>query len=185
MTFLEAMDEYTGVSSTVLADIFSYMEIAEELIAKAQEEYPADAGRIYDVFRWLAPSNLVCGKMPLYRAHVWELIQRKRDGLDLRTPTKAELLAGVMEMATDAPLGQIATYLAMDLFIQVFPDNSINAGLGDSMAAIITANGESFTHELAEEFLVTLTRRLQPVIDMARGPDVVNDLGPEQMELSL
>ena len=104
-----------------VAFTFDCVGIAEEELKAAKLPKDQDSR----VFRAGCPSPPLCDKgIGLYRAHIRELIERAREGADLRPATDAELLAVVSETSLIAPLSAGAVATAAYLFERVFPDQA-------------------------------------------------------------
>ncbi|GGO94112.1 hypothetical protein GCM10011584_34400 [Nocardioides phosphati] len=90
-----------------LANIFERMGWAEDEIARAQKRHPDAADRIYHSFSLLAPRAEQGDRMGtemIYRAHAREILDRVAAGEDTRPGTSVELVIGLLEVATRAPL---------------------------------------------------------------------------------
>jgi hypothetical protein len=105
------------------------MEIAEQEISAGRVRYPESASQISSLFSYLCPpdgmrdfGNLV------YRVYASEQIDRigkQNIGMDIRRPTKTEILMALSRMSEKAPLTPDATKLYFDLFSVLFPDHAI------------------------------------------------------------
>lgn len=109
-----------GSASTPLRRAFEAMRIAEEELDRVFASRAEQPDGIFtalvlpDVMRHMTPE--------VYRAHARELVARARDGEDLALATRAEVLAGLYEASTVAPLNAQANAVYVRLFAAVLPD---------------------------------------------------------------
>lgn len=97
---------------------FERMGVAEEEIARVK----LDKAQQSRAFAALCPSDPLLGKaLDLYRAHAVEIVQRVRDGRDLRPATDAELLAVFSDTSLKAPPHATAIAAMEELFARCFP----------------------------------------------------------------
>jgi hypothetical protein len=117
--------EVFGDNARRIHNLFTCMEIAEEVIADTQEKYPEKAEEIFNSFRFLKPSPLLQlskhHNLQLYRLHAQELVTRVVHGDDIKPATSAELASVFCEISLEHPLTHdyIAAYAK--LFTAVFP----------------------------------------------------------------
>lgn len=97
--------------------ILGMIDVAEEEIARAKQEYPSKADLIDSAFTLFRPTDVLQGKCErVYRAHARELAVRIARGRDTRPGTAAEVLCGLLGAATIAPLNAEGGALAERLF---------------------------------------------------------------------
>ena len=111
------------LGTTALNGFFRSIEIAEQAM---------EAGGNPDgAFSKIQPTEALRGKATwLYRRHCDEIIQRVRDGEDTRPGTLAEVLAGLMEAATKAPLNEDARAAVAWLWKTLAPQSQYEAVAG-------------------------------------------------------
>ena len=89
----------------VLVAALRHMEIAEEEIARAQQQYPDKAGLLRSSFL-ASPTPMIPSLPhldPLYRAHVRQLLAMIAEGQDVDRPTLAEVSVMTLAIAEKAP----------------------------------------------------------------------------------
>lgn len=90
-----------------LTDVFSRIEWAEDEIDRAQKRHPDQADTLYHCFPMLCPREATGTRMSteaVYRAHARELLERVAAGQDTRAATAVEIVIGLLEAASLAPL---------------------------------------------------------------------------------
>jgi hypothetical protein len=121
----QLIGEVFGDNALRINNLFTCMEIAEEVIADTQEKYPEKAEEIFNSFRFLKPRPLLQlskhHNLQLYRHHAQELVKRVVHGDDIKPATSAELACVFCEISLEHPLTHdyIAAYAK--LFTAVFP----------------------------------------------------------------
>ena len=110
---------------------FNLMELAEEVIRKAIEAEPDEAkkGLIKNIFKYLAPHQIMLDKPRLFEAHCQELINRLLTNIDLLPATDAEILAAIVEGSFKAPLSRDGAAAYARLFVKLFPEQAAMAEL--------------------------------------------------------
>ncbi len=109
------LSEVFGDNAHRINNLFTCMEIAEEVIAEAQAEYLEKATEIYDSFKSLKPSPLLQfsrhQNLQLYRHHAQELVKRIIQDDDIKPATSAELASVFCEISLTYPLNHIQVEL--------------------------------------------------------------------------
>ena len=117
--------EVFGDNARRINNLFTCMEVAEEVIAEAQQTYPEKKEEIYDSFRFLKPSPLLqlseYHNLELYRHHSQELIERIVHGDDIKRATTAEMVSVFCEVSLVTPLSHDYVVAYAKLFTAVFP----------------------------------------------------------------
>lgn len=123
---LSSIDVLGRFLGSAVGNAFDLMELAEEEIAASEERWPLQAPVFHDCFLMLYPgSDLFNAKADvLYRKHCRELLDRVAKGGDHRDPTKAELACFLCESSQVAPLEHNASAFYMNVFRDLFPDNT-------------------------------------------------------------
>jgi len=128
------LDEDLGNFVNVVVNIFCYMDVAEEEIARAMSKYPDRAEQINKIFIALQPSEVLMNKSQhVYRAHVRELCERAGQGKSLSPGTDAEIISALAEIGLLAPLNRSTVGMIFRLFRRLFPDYSF----GDDFETIV------------------------------------------------
>lgn len=102
-----------------LRSTFRSVEIAEEEIARG---YPDPRDCPPELFMACIPPRILRPlRSELYRAHARELVERSKLRKPVyKLPTKAEVLAGLLEASKRAPLNRAGMALADRLFTEIF-----------------------------------------------------------------
>lgn len=136
-----------------LGNIFERMELAEDEIAQAMKEDPANAELYNGSFKLLAPTPTLISDL-LYQRHVQEMLYRVVEGLDTRPGTDAEVLGALSEGSHMAPMNTAALLAYAKMFRQCFPD------LEDEAKALQDAAGRERYPGSVDELIATVRKKL-------------------------
>ncbi len=159
-TLATKFDEFTNTSVfSVLRNLTTYLEIAEEVIKEYKQKYPDKMHRINNAFTLLCPVGTPAEVTPsLYRIHCKELIERILNGIpkrkeDRQMATDAEVIACLMETSLKAPLIEDGTLLYAELFHKWFGELPSVEGIpeGEDYLKTQSPSYEGATKDLLNE----------------------------------
>ena len=117
--------EVFGDNARRIYNLFSCMEIAEEVIANAQQIYPERKEEIFESFRFLKPSPLLqfsgFHNPELFGHHAQEIVERIVRDEDIEPATTAELVSVFCEASLLNPLSHDYVVAYAKVFAAVFP----------------------------------------------------------------
>lgn len=126
---ISQMFEASSDVARSISRTFARMEIAEELVAAAKKTARGRPRRnaIDVVFEYACPTEAIRDKSDdVYRSHVRELIDRAIVDEDMRPPTKAEILCGLLALSLKAPPSSEIRNLVDVLWADVMPQHPID-----------------------------------------------------------
>lgn len=120
MTILEL---FSGEVSSVITNVFFYMEIAEKLIQEYKDKYPEQVGEFHNSFMALAPPKEMIGLIPdIYEAHCREILERVKNGNKLNRGTDAECLVLIQNVSLKVPPNSSLQAVYYHLFKKILGD---------------------------------------------------------------
>ena len=167
-----------GRVTAKIDDLFRYVEVAEEEIAR-QKLLRSDSHEvIHKTFLHLQPSSVLWehGSERLYRKHCQELIQRAVDSKPLRSATTAEVVAALSRMSELGPLSRPAEVAYWDNVSKLFPDQAERT-LAETGPVAANDRDRSRAKEIEHELRQQLTLdREEPEPDQELEQDLDQDL---------
>jgi hypothetical protein len=110
-------------------DTLTLIGWAEEEVARAQAQHPAEADLLHHSLMLLQPQELRGVRTEMvFRGHARELLSRVASGADTRPGTAAEVCCLLLAAATRAPLTTTAVGLLFRMWAKAFPEVPMPGG---------------------------------------------------------
>ena len=150
--------------SSVITRAFHQMDLAEQAIDAAKARHPRQTDAVHQAFRILQPTAPLANKGDeLILAHCAELLDRVAAGLELSPPTKAEMLAFLVDLTLITPAGPEIEYWHATLFLELYASGRLTVtdpDLTDQVQENVKASAYRTSKDELDAFYAKLQREL-------------------------